>query len=110
MRLLYLTQSNNQELNLTSDGFTDNLEMDSLNDIGKELQIVRNPVGNVGQPLITFQISNNGSDWSDWEIVGFIFKDSNWMFEFEKTRHTFFRLFWLSNSSTGTFTANFNGI
>lgn len=110
MGLLYLTQGGLQDLDLSVDGFTDTLDMAFLNDIGKDFQIVRNPVGNVGQPLITFQISNNGTDWSDWEIVGFIFKDENWMFEFEKTKHTFFRILWLSNSSTGTLTANFNVI
>ena len=109
MGLLYLEQgSGNYDLDVSVDGFTDTFKMDFLNNVGKDFQIVR--TSGTGNPLITFQISNDGINWSDWEIVGFIFKDNNWMFELEKTKHTFFRLSWLTNSSTGTFTANFNVI
>jgi hypothetical protein len=106
MALLYLTQSDNTELDLTTDGNTDTLEMNFLHDAGKDLQIVRTT--GTGQPLITFEISNDGVNWNSWEVEGFIFKDLNSMFLLSQTKHTFFRVLWLSNSSTGTFTANFN--
>lgn len=106
MSLLYLEQGGVQELDLTSDGNTDSFQMQFLNDLGKDLQIVRTT--GTGNPLITFQISNDAVNWSNWEIEGFIFKNPNHLFEFEKTKHTFFRITWLSNSSTGTFNANFN--
>ncbi len=106
MALLYLEQGGLTELDLTTDGNTDTFKMEFLNDASKDFQIVRTT--GTGNPFITFQISNDGVNWSDWEIAGFIFKDPNHLFEFEKTKHTFFRLSWLSNTSTGTFTANFN--
>jgi hypothetical protein len=106
MGLLYLTQSGSQDLDLSSDGFTDTLDMVSLNQSVKDLQIVRT-VG-TGQPLITFQISNDGINWANWEVEGFIFKDLNSMFIFGQLKKTFFRINWLSNTSTGTFKANFN--
>ena len=106
MSLLYLEQGGVQELDLTSDGNTDSFQMQFLNDLGKDLQIVRTT--GTGNPLITFQISNDAVNWSNWEIEGFIFKNPNHLFEFEKTKHTFFRIAWLSNTSTGTFNANFN--
>ena len=106
MSLLYLKQGGVQELDLTSDGNTDTLEMNFFNEEGKDFQIVRTT--GTGNPLITFQISNDAVNWSNWEIEGFIFKNPNHLFEFEKTKHTFFRITWLSNSSTGTFNANFN--
>ena len=106
MSLLYLEQGGVQELDLTSDGNTDSFQMQFLNDLGKDLQIVRTT--GTGNPLITFQISNDDVNWSNWEIEGFIFKNPNHLFEFEKTKHTFFRIAWLSNTSTGTFNANFN--
>ena len=108
MGLLYLTQSSNTELYLSSDGVTDTFSMNFLNNIGKDFQIVRTT--GTGSPIISFQISNDGNNWSNWEVEGFIFKNPNSMFLLEKTKHTFFRLSWLSNSSTGTFTANFNVI
>jgi hypothetical protein len=106
MGLLYLKQATLQELDLSSDGFTDTLEMDFLNNAGKDFQIVRTT--GTGQPLISFQISNDGINWANWEVEDFVFSEPNSMFEFCTTKKTFFRLLWLSNSSTGTFTANFN--
>ena len=106
MALLYLEQGGNTELDLTTDGNTDTFDMNFLNNIGKDFQIVRTT--GTGQPLITFQISNDGINWDSWEVEGYIFKDPNAMFLLSQTKHTFFRLSWLSNSSTGTFTANFN--
>ena len=106
MGLLYLKQATLQELDLSSDGFTDTLDMDFLNNAGKDFQIVRTT--GTGQPLISFQISNDGVNWANWEVEGFIFKDPNSMFIFSMTKRTFFRISWLSNSSTGTMTANFN--
>ena len=106
MALLYLEQGGNTELDLSSDGFTDTLEMNFLHDAGKDFQIVR--TAGTGQPLITFEISNDGINWDSWEVEGFIFKDLNSMFLLSQTKHTFFRVLWLSNTSTGTFTANFN--
>lgn len=106
MGLLYLTEGGNTELDLSSDGFTDTLEMNFLHDAGKDFQIVRTT--GTGQPLITFEISNDGVNWDSWEVEGFIFKDSNSMFLLSQTKQTFFRVLWLSNNSTGTFTANFN--
>ena len=106
MSLLYLEQGGVQELDLTSDGNTDSFQMQFLNDLGKDLQIVRTT--GTGNPLITFQISNDNTNWANWEVEGYIFKDPNDMFIMSKTKHTFFRIAWLSNSSTGTFNANFN--
>ena len=107
MSLLYLKQGGINDLDLTSDGSTDSFEMQFLNDHNIDLQIVRSQVDKVGNPLITFQISNDSVNWANWEIEGLIFRNDNHFFEFEKTKHTFFRISWLSNSSTGTFTANF---
>ena len=104
MDIINLEQGGVIELDLTADGFTDTYEMD----FPRNLQIVRTT--GTGNPLIALQISNDGVNWSDWEISGFIFKDLNWMFEFELIKQTLFRISWLSNSSTGTFTANFNRI
>jgi hypothetical protein len=108
MALLYLEENGLTEFDISIDGNTDSFEMAFLNDKGKDLQIVR--TSGTGNPLITFQISNDGINWASWEVEGFIFKNPNHLFEFEKTKHTFFRVLWLSNGSTGTFTANFNVI
>ena len=108
MALLYLEQGGNTELDLTTDGFTDTFDMNFLNNAGKDFQIVRTT--GTGSPLITFQISSDGTNWASWEVEGFIFKNPNFMFILSQTKNTFFRLFWLSNTSTGTFTANFNVI
>ena len=103
MSLLYLTQGGSEDLDLTSDGFTDTLDLQFLNN--KNLQLLRT-IG-TGQPLISFEISNDDVNWDSWEIEGFIFKDTSHTFEFATTKNTLFRLSWLSNSSTGTFKANF---
>ena len=103
--LVFLKQSGIDDLDLTSDGFTDTLDLQFLNNVGKDLQIVRTT--GTGQPLISFEISNDGINWDGWEIEGFIFKDLSHTFEFERTKDMLFRLSWLSNSSTGTFKANF---
>jgi len=108
MALLYLEQGGNTELDLTTDGNTDTFDMNFLNNVGKDFQFVRTT--GTGQPLITFKISNNGINWDSWDVEGFIFKNPNFMFILSQTKNTFFRLFWLSNTSTGTFTANFNVI
>ena len=105
MSLLYLTQGGSEVLDLTSDGFTDTLDLQFLNN--KNLQLIRSPVDDVGQPLISFEISNDDVNWDSWEIEGFIFKDPSHTFEFSITKNTLFRLSWLTNSSTGTFKANF---
>jgi len=106
MALLYLKQGGLDELDLSSDGFTDTFEMSFQNDGGRDFQIVRTT--GTGSPIINFQISNDNINWSNWEVEGFIFKDPNFMFILSQTKQTFFRLSWLSNTSTGTFTANFN--
>lgn len=103
MSLLYLTQGGLEDLDLTIDGFTDTLDLQFLNN--KNLQLIRTT--GTGQPLITFEISNDDVNWDSWEIEGFIFKDPSHTFEFSTTKNTLFRLSWLSNSSTGTFKANF---
>jgi len=108
MALLYLEQGGNTELDLSSDGVTDTFDMNFLNNIGKDFQIVRTT--GTGNPLITFQISSDSINWANWEVEGYIFKDTNAMFIMSSTKKTFFRLQWLSNTSTGTFTANFNVI
>ena len=108
MRNYFLTQATLEDLDLSTDGNTDTIFMSFEFNGERDLQIVRSPIAQVGNPLLTFQISNDGVNWSDWEIVGFIFKDDNHLFEFERTKSTFFRIKWLSNSSTGTFKANFN--
>ena len=105
MSLQHFTQGGLEDLDLTSDGFTDTLDLQFLNN--KNLQIVRSVIDNVGQPLISFEISNDDISWDSWEIEGFIFKDLSHTFEFNITKNTLFRLSWLSNSSTGTFKANF---
>jgi len=106
MGLLYLKQGGNQNLDVSLDGFTDTLELGSLSLSTKDLQLVRNT--GTGQPLVTFEISNDSVNWSSWEVEGFIFKDPNFMFSFNQIKQTYFRLSWLSNTSTGDFTANFN--
>ena len=103
--LIFLKQSGIDDLDLTVDGFTDTLDLQFLNHAGKDLQIVR--TSGTGQPLLSFEISNDGINWDSWEIEGFIFKDSSHTFEFERTKDMLFRVSWLSNSSTGTFKANF---
>lgn len=106
MALTYLTQGGSQDLDLSSDGFTDTFRQRSTN--SSDLQIVRNPIDDVGNPIFTFQISNDGISWSDWWVVeGFIWREDTYLWEFKESKQTFFRLSWLSNSSTGTFTANF---
>jgi hypothetical protein len=107
MAVLNLKQGGNIDFDLTADGVTDTYNMD-VNPEGLDLQIIRSPTANVGQPLITLQISNDNTNWDDWEIEGFIFKDLNNMFIISRPKRTFFRISWLSNSSTGTFQANFN--
>ena len=106
MALLYLTQSSNEELDLSTDGNTDTLEMNFLHDAGKDFQIVRTT--GTGQPIITFKISNDGINFDNWELEDETFSDSSQMIIFCKTKHTKFRMYWLSNGSTGTMTANFN--
>lgn len=108
MGLRYLTQSGSQNLDLTTDGNTDTVDLYSLGQLIADLQIVRSQVDKVGNPLLSFEISSNNIDWVCWEIGGFIFKDDSHIFEIERVKNTFFRISWLSNSSTGTFTANFN--
>jgi hypothetical protein len=106
MALLYLKQNGNTELDLTTDGNTDTFEMNFLNNLGKDFQIVRTT--GTGNPLINFQISNDGVNWSNWEVEDFVFENPNSMFEFCETKNTFFRVSWVSGGSSGTFTANFN--
>ena len=109
MALLYLTQSTLEDLDLSSDGFTDPFDNSFFSGIPKDLQILR--VSGTGQPLLTFEISNDGTNWASWELEGFIFKDLTHFFEFDSfTKNTFFRVSWLSNTSTGTFKAYFNTI
>lgn len=104
MAALYnLVQGGMTELDLTSDGFTDAVTLGIR--INIDLQIIRTT--GAGNPLIDFQISNDGINWTSWELEGFIFKDQNNIFEIVQTKPTFFRLNWLSNGSTGTFTANY---
>ena len=111
MALLYLTQAASEDLDLSSDGFTDTFDNSFFSGIPKDLQFLRSPTANVGQPLITFEMSNDNINWSSWEIEGFIFKDLTHFFEFDSfTKTTFFRISWLSNTSTGTFKAYFNTI
>tara|TARA_R110000787_G_scaffold7178_1_gene24682 strand:+ start:7963 stop:8286 length:324 start_codon:yes stop_codon:yes gene_type:complete len=106
MATLNLEQSGLIEFDLTSNGFTDSYEMGIANNNGVDLQLIRTT--GTGNPLITFQSSNDGLNWANWEVEGYIFRDPNSMFAFSFTKRTFFRVSWLSNSSTGTFTANFN--
>ena len=109
MALLYLTQSTLEDLDLSSDGFTDTFDNSFFSGIPKDLQILR--TSGTGQPLLTFEISNDGTNWASWELEGFIFKDLTHFFEFDSfTKNTFFRVSWLSNTSTGTFKAYFNTI
>lgn len=108
MGLLFLTQSGVQDLDLSSDGFTDTFEMNFAGNKGKDFQFVRSPVANVGFPIISFQISNDGVNWANWEVEDHTFDKLTEMFIFCETKRTNFRLIWSSNGSTGTFTANFN--
>ena len=96
-------QGGSTSLDLSADGFTDTLPV--LNNLPVDIQIIR--TSGTGQPLLDFQISNDGINWVSWELEGFIFKDPTNIFEIEKRKRTLFRLNWLSNSSTGDFTANF---
>jgi hypothetical protein len=91
------------EMDLTTDGFSDTTTL-GVN-ISIDLQIIRTT--GTGNPLLDFQISNDGVNWTSWELEGFIFKDPTNIFEITQTKPTFFRLNWLSNGSTGTFTANY---
>tara|TARA_R110000751_G_scaffold290380_1_gene397005 strand:- start:96 stop:425 length:330 start_codon:yes stop_codon:yes gene_type:complete len=107
MALLYLTQGGLDDLDLTSDGFTDAFDNSFFSGVPKDLQILR--VSGTGQPLLTFELSNDGINWVSWEVEGFIFKDLSQFFQFDSfTKTTFFRISWLSNTSTGTFKAYFN--
>jgi|TARA_R110002167_G_scaffold32022_4_gene104471 hypothetical protein len=109
MGLLYLTQGGSEDLDLSNDGFTDSFDNSFFGGIPKDLQILR--TSGTGQPLLTFEISNDGINWASWEIVGFIFKDLTHFFEFESfTKETFFRVSWLSNSSTGIFKSYFKSL
>jgi hypothetical protein len=109
MALLYLTQGGLDDLDLTSDGFTDSFDNSFFGGVPKDLQVLR--ISGTGQPLLTFEISNDGLNWASWELEGFIFKDLTHFFEFDSfTKTTFFRVSWLSNTSTGTFKAYFNTI
>tara|TARA_R110002153_G_scaffold91647_1_gene223190 strand:- start:334 stop:663 length:330 start_codon:yes stop_codon:yes gene_type:complete len=109
MALLYLTQAASEDLDLSSDGFTDTFDNSFFSGIPKDLQILR--TSGTGQPLLTFELSNDGVNWVSWELEGFIFKDDTQFFQFDSfIKTTFFRVSWLSNTSTGVFKAYFNTI
>jgi hypothetical protein len=103
---LDFTQVGSTSLDLTSDGFTDTLTFNNTNNV--DIQI--NRTSGTGNPLLDFQISNDTVNWVSWELEGFIFKDPTNIFEIVSRKKTFFRLNWLSNTSTGSFTANLKDV